>query len=302
MKGAFAAGGLLVAAVAWTVWWYWSADDPAPLAEAASSTAPRLLPGGAAGFVEPPIAASVTLPNDDPRSDEATLWAEAERLCPWPPDPQSWQVLGAPCLEAMDAIKMDDDWLLALEDPLGTRYAVAEALDRPECMVPPTLDADGNPSWPGDVRTDLRETCAAAAMVRLAKLQEKCIVPTNTDWHAAYEIEQVVRESFFADRAPDMATYHRMARSLDQGRAWKYWEAYKCASVPPEALAWVVALPDPPSPLSAIQPAILRTFAEVTQRLHLYEAARRLGWDFSDHMVDALRDFAARGIDAEPDL
>ena len=293
----------LLLAAACVAWWLWPVDGSAsapppavvPLPPTASaSEPPRPQPGGPLRKLAPEPSAP---PAADPR-----LFAEAEveRHCPWPPDPLSWQVLGTPCLEAMDAIMMDDDWRRVLDDPVGTRHAVVEALDRPGCQVPPPVDAKGNLAWPGEVRADLQESCAAGAMVRLAELQELCIANVNKDWDMAYAVDRWYEEARF-DEKPDMAKYHHEIADRNHGYARVFWEVYMCRSVPPEALAWVDALPDPPSDLSAIQPAMLRTLEEVTQRLHLYEAARRLGWDFTPARLDMLRNWAARQLEPEPD-
>ena len=212
----------------------------------------------------------------------------------------SWRVLGAPCLDAMDAIMMNEDWRLVLDDPLGTRRAVAEAFDWPDCRVPPPVDADGNLSWPGEVRADLREPCAAGSMVRLAKLQAMCIVNVHRDWEVAFEIDEHARLNWFSRRPPDMTLYHREVKDRNHGSARVLWEVYRCRSVPPEALEWIDALPAPPD-LSAIEPIMVNTNpVAVTQVRHLEEAARRLGWDFPPAREDALRAFAARQLEPDP--
>ena len=149
----------LLLAAAGAAWWIWSGGGPA----------------------QPPPAA-VPPQSSPPPGSRLLAEAEVERVCPWPPDPLSWQVLDAVCLEAMDAFMMNDRWRRVLDDDhLGTRRAVVEALNRPDCRVPPAVDADG-PLTPGEVRTDLRETCAAGAMVRLAELQALCSRPHTWTW------------------------------------------------------------------------------------------------------------------------
>ena len=211
----------------------------------------------------------------------------------------SWQVLGAPCLDAMDAIMMDEDWRLALDDPVGTRHAVAKALARPGCRVPPPVDAEGNPSWPGVVRADLRETCAAGAMVRLAKLQEMCTVNVHRDWEAAFELSEHVRlNSFGKHRRDDMARYHLTVKDNNHGYARVFWGVYRCRAVPPEALEWIDSLPAPPEDLSTIPPVMLNTNpSRITQSMHLYEAARRLGWEFPPGWQNMLKNLAAQQIE-----
>lgn len=299
MVKAVAAGLLAVAAIG-LVWWSRPAHDSpdAPTSTLAGPPDPTpapLLPTPP----DPPPPAPPSEPSPPPPLDPRLL-AEVERHCPWPPDPLSWQVLGAPCLAAMDAIMMDEDWRTALADPLGERRAVGEALDRAECRVPPPVDAEGNLAWPGEVRADLRETCAAGAMVRLAKLQELCIQNVHTDWDLAFSLSRAYDDLWF-DENPDMADYHRAVEDNNHGNARTLWRVYRCRSVPPEALEWVDALPLPSAEVSTILSFGLNTNpATITQNDHLYEAARRLGWEFPPGWDDVLRGFAARQL--EPDL
>lgn len=291
---------LVAACVAWSLWPVGSAGPSPPPA-----VAPPPTPAPVAGPSPPSAPAEPEAPFLPPKADPWLLAeAEAERLCPWPPDPLSWQVLGAPCLAVMDSIMMDEDWRTALADPLGDRRAVGVALEQARCRVPPPVDVEGNLAWPGEVRADLRETCAAGAMVRLAKLLELCIVNAHRDWTVAFELSEHVRLNSFGRRPKDdMTLYHREVKDDNHGYARVFWKVYRCRSVPLEALEWVDALPLPPLDLSAIPPAMLNTDPRgVSQIMHLYEAARRLGWEFPPGRDDMLRRFAARQLEPEPDL
>ncbi len=242
---------------------------------------------------QPPTAAVPPQPSPPPRiplssppDSRQLAEAEVERVCPWPPDPLSWQVLDVPCLEAMDAFMMDDRWRRVLDDPLGTRRAVAEALDRPGCRIPLAVDADGTLT-PGEVRADLRETCAAEAMARLAELQALCFQTVHLDLDSGLLMRQSYNDLEY-DENPDMAEYHRRERDEDHGDARTYWMVYRCRSVPPEALEWIEALPTPRDMdvYDAAQAALFNAAnvyghhrGEITQAKYLLEAARRLGWE-----------------------
>ena len=79
-------------------------------------------------------------------ADAVAKWETVKRHCSWPPNPSAWSVLAGPCLAAMDAIEMDAQWQTVMNDPAGTRWAVAVALDDVQCHVPP-----------GESRPDLNE-------------------------------------------------------------------------------------------------------------------------------------------------
>ncbi|MCY3838007.1 MAG: hypothetical protein OXH09_05060 [Gammaproteobacteria bacterium] len=256
---------LLAAALAWAAWWIWTDDGRA------APPQPSPPPAAAPPQPSPPPAAAP--PQPPPASPRELAEAEAERLCPWPPDQLSWQVLDAPCREAMDSFTMSDSWRRVLDDPdpLGTRRAVVDALENPECRVPP-----------GEARPDLRETCAASAMVQLAHLQARCALPKDSDVDDALDIVRALYET------SDLAEYHGRAREQNHRAALAYWRAYRCRSVPPAALEWVEALPPPPR--GAIMGILewgvffnVDESREITQAGYLLEAARRLGLDLAPH-------------------
>ena len=195
---------------------------------------------------------------------------------------------------------MDEDWRTALDDPLGVHRAVVEALDRPECQGSPPVDAEGKLAWPGEVRADLRENCAAGAMVRLAMLQALCIQNAHTDQDLAFSIRRTYDDLWF-DENPDMADYHRAVEDNNHGNAGILSRVLRCRSVPPQALEWVDALPLPSTEVSRFELAVFNVDpATITQSDHLYEAARRLGWDFPPDWEDMLRNLAARELEPDP--
>ena len=171
-------------------------------------------------------------------------------------------------------------WREALADPVGTRRSVVEALDRPECRVPPSDD------WPGETRPDLYEICSAEAMLRLASLQDKCVERRHADWESIRS-----RSMAQVDRISDsQEEYHRRIESDDRARAGLYWEAYMCRTVPPEAFEWIETLPVPigdPTANRYGRPPI-------TQALDLYLAARRLGAEIPDGLIGRLKVHAER--------
>ena len=278
---------LLLAVACVAAWWVWTdnlTDPPPPAAEAPQPSPP---PTAARGVPQPSPPLAPPQPSRPPPSLDTRLAEAIERVCPWPPDPLSWQVPDAACLEAMDALMMNDRWRRVLDDNhVGTRRAVVEALDRAECRAALAIDAEGTPT-PVERRTDLHQTCAAEAMARLADLQAMCfqIVHMNLD------VRLLMRQSYndlAYDENPDMAEYHRRETDEDLLAARTYWMVYRCRSVPPEALEWVETLPTPRETdvLDAAQAAFFnapnvygRRRGEITQAKHLLEAARHLGWE-----------------------
>ena len=174
----------------------------------------------------------------------------------------------------------EDGWRRPLADAVGTRRAVAAALDDPQCQV---ALSEG---WPGEIRPDLYETCSAEAMLRLASLQDKCVERLHTDW------EKVWSRSFgrAAEIADTQEKYHRMVESENESRAGLYWETYLCRRVPPEAFEWIEALPVPPGDPTANRYGR----PPITQSLDLYAAARRLGADIPDRLIRRLKIHAER--------
>ena len=237
---------LLVGAVAaWHQWPMRNADPPI-------AAVPGQATGGASPSRPPTaVARDLTIAeeaeNEDANSrgaepgmtDVAAQWEVVKRYCTWPPEPSAWSVLDGPCLSAMDALRLDAEWRLAMEDPMGTRRAVVAALDDPQCHVPP-----------GESRPDLHEACAAGAMVRLARLQRLCIEKAHLDFEGgiprarARSLQSAIRRSGGSQKE-----YLRAVEEINRRHAYVLWAAYTCRSAM-DALAWLEALPRPPGDLA----------------------------------------------------
>lgn len=283
------AGWLLAAAVVATVgvaWWFWATSEPASREPTVAAQDAEPLPPEQATPVEAssPDGADQHAKRGavETEPSPAQLWEAVKSVCPWPPLPSSWQVIDEPCLSVMDRLNLDDDsdgaargWREVLADPLGTRQAVAEALHRPECRV--VLSAD----WPGEIRADLRETCAAEAMLRLASLQDKCVERLHTDWEKVEAQSQATVHRI----SDNQEEYHRLVESDQLAAAGLYWETYKCRTVSLKAFEWIEALPEPPGDPTASR----YNRPPITQALDLYDAARRVGADIPDWAMGRLR-------------
>ena len=260
-------------------WWHWGANEP----QSATRPAPALPPiervVEASDIASPEGAGE---PSEPDRPAEQIAWETVRSVCPWPPLPSSWLVLDEPCLSAMN--RLDDNpeggappgWRdVLLDDPLGTRRAVEAALDRPECGVVTLAD-----DWPGNVRPDLREACAAEEMIRLASLQDKCLEKLHADWVRIKARTQAMIEQ----AAETLEEYHTLVESDHRRSAHNFWRNYMCRKVPPEALEWVEALPVPPGDPTAHR----YNRPPITQALDLYDAARRLGAEIPDWALGRL--------------
>ena len=211
----------------------------------------------------------------DRAAAEARFWESAKRYCPWPPDPSSWQVLDGPCLSIMNRRNLDENWLLALDDPLAAWRAVSEALARLECNVPE-----------GGMRPDLREACAADAMVQIARLQIKCAKRVRQDPEDLFELRQR-RLHDWPNNGQE--AYHRMVEDNRRGAAYTFWAVYTCRTVPREAHEWIAAIPEPEGDPASLTDwrvisiededggGVARLWLPTNRVSDLYEAARRLG-------------------------
>lgn len=265
------------------------ATERVPVMPPSTSAEPTFLPGADRQTDNDGHAAHApTAPQ--PPADQ--IWEAVRRYCPWPPVPSAWKVLDPPCLSTMDTLKLDEQldcdacsWREVLADPLGTRQAVADALDRPECRVPRSSD------WPGETRPDLRQACAAEAMLRLGSLQDKCVERLQTDWESVWagSMAQV-------DRISDsQEEYYHLVESDHRARAGLYWETYMCRTVPPGAFEWIRTLPMPQGNPTANRYGR----PPITQALDLYAAARRVGADIPDRLIERLKRHAKRAERAE---
>ena len=247
-----------------------------PVAPAHASPANLIEESGDGGGTGPPV-----VDWRDPATHE--LLVESVRPhCPWPPHPASWRALDEPCEAALDRFYLTDQWRSVLADAVETRRAVAAALDDPDCRP---HDADARrtswsewPRWDGEPRLELREACAADAMVRLAKLQHMCVLRLRLDERGIGEVDRhdasiLEVDDLGAEHAWDQETYYRRMAAHHSIVAGSYWADYKCRSLPATAFDWLDQLPEPPKDQ-------VRSFAHPsasTQALHLYDAARRLG-------------------------
>ena len=164
----------------------------------------------------------------------------------------------------------DSSWWTPLDDALVTKRTVAAALGHPDCAVALADD------WPGELQPELREPCAAAAMMRLAEYQDQCVEKLHTDWQEVHDRIRVPSET--------QEKYHRRVESDNKSRAGNYWDTYRCRAVPPEAFEWIEALPVPPGDPSASR----HERPPITQALDLYDAARRLGAEIPDWALEKL--------------
>ena len=201
----------------------------------------------------------------------------ARKDCPWPPHPATWHSLDGHCGAALNRFYLTDDWRGVLADPLGDRYAVVAALDEPQCRPHGSNPRETSwwdwPRWRGEPRPDLRERCAADAMVRLADLQQKCVERLHKDWNRIHDRSVRVVDDLATMRSYDQATYYRLVDDDHHRRAAGYWKNHMCRSVPAAAFDWLEAFPEPPG-----DPVAHRyNRPPITQALHLYDAARRLG-------------------------
>lgn len=275
----------LPAAVAAVVfaWWYLGTGEPEsgrPPATAPAAPAPPQ-PGQVAEAVEG-FRLEGRAPGEFDLPADQLPWETVKSVCPWPPLPSSWLVLDEPCLSAMNRLDDDPDgfappgWRdVLLDEPLGTRRAVAAALAQHDCSTVALAD-----DWPGETRPALREACAAGAMVRLAELQDKCVERLHTDWETVRARAQAMVE----ENSDNQEEYHRQVESDHRARAGLYWETYMCRTVPPETFEWIEALPVPPGDPTAHR----YNRPPITQALDLYDAARRLGAEIPDWALGQL--------------
>ena len=287
-----AAGGLLAGATLAAAAWFLRPDPvqtavtPAPAAVPPAAPPARVIREtttlGMAADDDPglPAVGDVTL-----RLKNPGYWDAVKRHCPWPPDVSAWEVIDPPCLSAMNAMRLDDEWRRILSDPGGTRRAVVAALDDQQCRVPR-----------GESRPDLREACAADAMILLAELQRNCLETAHIDWQAVHD-RRAASTHRISDTQDD---YHRWAEEDAEDLAYVLWKAYMCkADI--EALAWIESLPEPPGDLADAGRDSFAKFESdgqggvtltslvaprLTQDVELYALAWRLGAEVPEWVPD----------------
>ena len=285
------ASAVAVGAIVWVLLWSARSQSPATVHPSENAVPPPPL-----AFTAPPRA-GLASPSEESGTDDdgprpALDWrdpATHERLveagepdCPWPPHPDSWHALDEPCEAALNRFFLTDDWRRVLDDALGSRRAVTAALENPACRP---HDADAHktewsewPRWRGEHRPDLRDACAADAMVRLAKLQHTCVPRLRRDVDGLDEVDQHYEftrdiDDLAVEYGWDQESYYRAVATRRTSLARSYWQDHMCRSVPMAAFRWLDQLPVPPGD-------DVRTFDRLspnTQALHLYDAARRLG-------------------------
>ena len=267
---------LLAAATVFLLWSEFTEPPPVAVEEAEKS------PVVAEEAEKSPIAAEEAEPQveDPPQVAEITLrgwhrerliWNRVKRDCPWPPLGDSWLVLDAECVAAMNHLTAH--WRTvpavprptvhaseALADPVADHAAVAGALDDPRCMVPE-----------GEARPDLAETCAAAAMVRLATLHEFCgmvAARPEMDFRTAHHLQTRDLDSRLDEAASEALSqedYYRRAEYAYENSAGLIYRLHVCRSLPPAVLRPLAGLPGS------------LTESSVERGRALYELARRLG-------------------------
>ncbi|MCY3622944.1 MAG: hypothetical protein OXH68_14680 [Gammaproteobacteria bacterium] len=193
-------------------------------------------------------------------------WERVERHCPWPPTtPDSWTEISGECDAAMMELSHYPVWRSSLRDAVETRRAAVAALDDAQCRVPP-----------GEIRPTLYEACEAEALIRLAEMQHGCVNVLARDWDSwekRARTAQLDKETGQILGPPrNQEEYYRRIELTSRRVAFRLWERYLCAQVPPGILDWIDVLPVP-----EVNPE-RRPFAPVpTQAPELLEIARRLG-------------------------
>ena len=266
-------GAVLFAAVFAAAWWWARPGNLIPPAE----VEPYLDAPGIEQNTERTKDAA-THPNPPPSAEvdhpAAPSVADLAYLCPNP-----WSAIGDDCAAALDRryqsepvalAKLHNDvfgwkpaaataafdgvaWQQVFADPEYTFRAAMDSLSRPECRVPK-----------GDTRFDLRETCSADEVAKLAMLQTACVMPlvqhgrynpwlppgeeitwsgpTDTqmedDWRSEAELLD-------RDTSLTVAEYWQRRAELEDARFRFAWRLMRCERMPRQALAWLEVLGTP---------------------------------------------------------
>ena len=166
-------------------------------------------------------------------------------------------------------------WREVFSNPLDARVAAASALSKPVCHVPN-----------GRIRNDLKSTCAADEIAKLAVLHHACIAALRddtttdmSDWEHMWnlEIARLDRE------ASNQEDYYRRREDLKDHWYWLSWRLSKCRTVPAKALVFIESLESPSDDSQDV-----RRFAH-GQTLELEALAARLGseWAQAYYLGDA---------------
>ena len=273
---------LALAAVAVGAFWLFARLLGAPaLPPAADGTEAAPRAGGANAEASPPRSPAATgdLPAE---AGEALTLAALRQLCGAP-----WMAQFAPeCVAALerrygDTVPGMSDltsaptfkwrpvligepvtWGEVFDRPEATLAAVAEAVERPECLVPE-----------GRFRLDLRETCAADEMAKLAILGRECAVALAG--YGGLESRQRIWRIDLKrpNRAENGQEYLGLLAAMDEHWFGAMWRLGKCRALPPGAL-------DAIGPFPAPSGATHQGYGGRPQ-LRLMEAAARLGSDWA---------------------
>ena len=147
-------------------------------------------------------------------------------------------------------------WREVFDGAVHTRSSVVEALRNPDCRVPN-----------GSIRPDLRESCAADEMVRLAVLQQKCGQALTMDDHYGgvhdgnweWQLDHVSRQ------ASDQDDYYRRRSDAEEQQLRFAWSLRRCR-LARGGVEWIDTLPLPGGGMT-----------DADQGWHLAGAAARLG-------------------------
>ena len=210
--------------------------------------------------------------------------AAVKRTCPWPPTPSTWRQLDAACLTVMARHDANDQWRLAFgKDPFQTRLAVVAALDDAACHVPAN-----------ETKPTLQEACAAEAMVRLAALQDSCVYHLHWDPEDMYSAGRTELARDASDVSQE--DYFDMVERQHQRDAYSLWQFHMCRSVA-DAAVWVDKIPPPADPLKESERSLRRNGGlPKTQAIDLREAARRLGYPFTQEELTRLAQYRRIGF------
>lgn len=183
-------------------------------------------------------------------------------------------------------------WQDLFADPAGLRQSVEDALADPRCRV-----------LAGQPRFDLRRTCAADAMARLAELQAACsdirYWEENSEHHVVYGLDgldEVIGHGWAAEwsleyemldgDATAPAEYRRRQRALQESELHFRWRLAKCRAVPAAAFAWLDQLLPHDFEWQKDQSSHLRTLA-----MRLGSVAALLRWGGEPAATNALAEF-----------
>lgn len=253
------------------------------LEERRESPPPDEVPVGRQVSDQRPTPRPKELPNEDNTGEyQVDITDSCHSVIDWMPEcfaALELRYLDAPAdrwrPEPILAVSKPLTWREVFSSPMDTRVASARALSNPECHVPN-----------GQIRNDLKSSCAADEIAKLAVLHQACIAVLRDD--ATRDITDLEREWDFEiarlDReASDQADYYRRREDLEDQWYWLSWRLSKCRTVPAEALVFIGAFRSP-----SVDSQDERRFPH-GQTIELMAAAARLGseWAQAYYLGDA---------------